>query len=85
MIEEQGQPRVIFTGGTLMQGGAGRVDLLGSKITPFLARWLHNTIHEKLLKLPDDVLVYPTRGGGSFCSVATAGGGEIRLPLPGNV
>jgi len=85
MIEEQGQFRVIFTGGTLMQGGAARVDLLGSKIAPFLARWLHNTIHEKLLKLPDDVLVYPTHGGGSFCSVATAGGGEIRLPLPGNV
>ena len=77
MIEEQGQPRAIFTGGALMLGGAVRVDLLGSKIAPFLARWLHNTIHEKLLKLPDDVLVYPTQGGGSFCSVATAGVGEI--------
>lgn len=77
MIEEQGQPRAIFTGGVLMLGGSARVDLLGSKIAPFLARWLHNTIHEKLLKLPDDVLVYPTHGGGSFCSVATASGGEI--------
>ncbi len=77
LIEEQGQPRAIFTGGALMLGGAARVDLLGSKIAPFLTRWLHNTIHEKLLKLPDDVLVYPTHGGGSFCSVATAGGGEI--------
>ena len=60
-----------------MLGGAARVDLLESKIAPFLARWLHNTIHEKLLTLPDDVLVYPTHGGGSFCSFATAGGGEI--------
>ena len=84
IIEEQGQPRAIFTGGALMLGGAARVDLLGLKIAPFLARWLHNTIHEKLLNLPDDVLVYPTHGGDSFCSVATAGGGEIRLPLPGN-
>ncbi len=77
MVEEQGQPRAIFTGGALMLRGAARVDLLGSKIAPFLARWLHNTIHEKLLKLPDDVEVYPTHGGGSFCSAAASGSGEI--------
>ena len=71
-MEEQGQPKMIFTGGALLLGGAARVDLLGAKVAPFLARWLHNTIHEKLLKLPDDVQVYPTHGGGSFCS---AGGG----------
>ena len=53
LVEEQGRPTAIFTGGALMLGGAARVDLLGSKIAPFLARWLHNTIHEKLLKLPD--------------------------------
>jgi len=60
-----------------MLGGAARVDLLGTKIAPFLARWLHNTIHEKLLKLPDDVKVYPTHGGGSFCSAAAHAAGEI--------
>ena len=76
LIEEQGQPKAIFTGGALMLGGAARVDLLGIKIAPFLARWLHNTIHEKLLKLPDEVEVYPTHGGGSFCSAA-AGGGDL--------
>ena len=52
-------------------GGAARVDLLGSRVAPFLARWLHQTIHGKLLKLPDSVRVYPTHGGGSFCSVAS--------------
>ena len=67
---------MVFTGGALLLGGAARVDLLGSKVAPFLARWLHNTIHEKLLKLPDEVEVYPTHGGGSFCSAAS-GGGEI--------
>jgi len=77
LIEEQGQPTTIFTGGALMLGGAARVDLLGSKIAPFLARWLHNTIHEKLLKLPDDVKVYPIHGGGSFCSATAHSGGEI--------
>ena len=76
MVEEQGQQKMVFTGGALLLGGAARVDLLGSKVAPFLARWLHNTIHEKLLKLPDEVQVYPTHGGGSFCSVA-AGGGTV--------
>ncbi|MCI0863560.1 MAG: MBL fold metallo-hydrolase [Chloroflexi bacterium] len=74
IVEEQGQPTAIFTGGALLLGGAARVDLLGSKVAPFLARWQHNTIHEKLLKLPDDVQVYPTHGGGSFCSAAAGGG-----------
>ena len=77
LVEEQGRPTAIFTGGALMLGGAARVDLLGSKIAPFLARWLHNTIHEKLLKLPDDVQVYPTHGGGSFCSASATDGSGV--------
>ena len=77
LIDEQSQPTAIFTGGALMLGGAAPVDLLGSKIAPFLARWLHNSIHEKLLKLPDDVLAYPTHGGGSFCSAVAHSGGAI--------
>ena len=57
-----------------MIGGAARVDMLGSRVAPFLARWLYQTIHGKLLKLPDGVRVYPTHGGGSFCSAAAPGG-----------
>ena len=70
LVEEQDEPTAIFTGDALIMGGAARVDLLGSRVAPFLARWLHQTIHGKLLKLPDSVRVYPTHGGGSFCSVA---------------
>ncbi len=77
LLEEEGAPAAIFTGGALMPGGAARVDLLGSRVAPFLARWLHSTIHEKLLKLPDSVAVYPTHGGGSFCSAAAPGGGSV--------
>ena len=73
LVEEQGEPTGIFTGGALIIGGAARVDLLGNRVAPFLARWLHQTIHGKLLKLPDSVRVYPTHGGGSFCSVAGPG------------
>ena len=54
----------------MMMGGAARVDLLGARVAPFLARWLHQTIHGKLLKLPNSVRVYPTHAGGSFCSAA---------------
>ena len=49
LVEEQGEPTAIFTGGALIMGGAARVDLLGSRVAPFLARWLHQTIHGKLL------------------------------------
>ncbi|MDA0733733.1 MAG: rhodanese-like domain-containing protein [Chloroflexi bacterium] len=77
LVLEQDLPTAIFTGGALMPGGAARVDLLGRRIAPFLARWLHHTIHEKLLKLPDDVKVYPTHGGGSFCSASPQSGGGI--------
>ena len=73
LVEEDGRPTSIFTGGALMLGGAARVDMLGKKVAPFLARWLHGTIHDKLLKLPDDVAVYPTHGGGSFCSAYSHG------------
>ena len=78
LVEEQGEPTAIFTGGALIMGGAARVDLLGSRVAPFLARWLHQTIHGKLLKLPDVVRVYPTHGGGSFCSAAAAAPGGDR-------
>ena len=70
LIEQQGEPTAIFTGGAMMIGGAARVDLLGARVAPFLARWLHQTIHGKLLKLPNSVKVYPTHAGGSFCSAA---------------
>ena len=74
---EQNRPTSIFTGGALTLGGAARVDLLGQRIAPFLARWLHHTIHSKLLTLPNDVRVYPTHGGGSFCSASPPPGDNI--------
>ena len=74
---EQNRPTSIFTGGALTLGGSARVDLLGQRIAPFLARWLHHTIHSKLLTLPNDVRVYSTHGGGSFCSASPPPGDNI--------
>ena len=38
ITEEDGQPTAVFTGGALMLGGTARVDLLGDRVPPFLAR-----------------------------------------------
>ena len=60
-------PSALFSGGALIVGGAARTDLLTSELTQPLARQLFHTIHEKLLKLPDSVDVFPTHGSGSYC------------------
>ncbi len=65
---ERGAPRALFSGGALMVGGAARTDLLGHDLCAPLTRQLYHTLHDKLLKLPDEVEVYPTHGAGSFCA-----------------
>ena len=60
-------PSAVFSGGALIVGGAARTDLLGHEHTHALAHDLYHTIHDKLLKLPDEVNVFPTHGAGSFC------------------
>lgn len=57
----------LFSGGSLIVGGAARTDLLGHEQSEPLARSLYHTLHDKLLHLPDHVSVYPTHGAGSFC------------------
>ncbi len=64
----QSNPTAIFSGGALIVGGAARTDLLGPDLTDHLSRQLYHTLHDRLLHLPDEVLVYPTHGAGSFCS-----------------
>jgi len=60
-------PSALFSGGALIVGGAARTDLLTPELTHPLASQLFHTIHDKLLKLPDEVNVFPTHGAGSFC------------------
>jgi hydroxyacylglutathione hydrolase len=69
----QSMPAAVFTGGALMVGGAARTDLLGSEWTMRLAEQLYHSLHNKLLKLPDNVAVYPTHGAGSFCAAPATG------------
>jgi hydroxyacylglutathione hydrolase len=74
LLCDAGRPVGLFSGGTLMAGGVARPDLLSAEQTEPLARAAYRSIHQRLLTLPDELAVYPTHGGGSFCSVA--GGGE---------
>ncbi len=60
-------PAALFSGGALIVGGAARTDLLTPELAQPLARQLYHTIHEKLLKLPDALEVFPTHGAGSYC------------------
>jgi glyoxylase-like metal-dependent hydrolase (beta-lactamase superfamily II)/rhodanese-related sulfurtransferase len=74
LVSDGDRPVALFSGGALLPGGAARTDLISPDQTEPLARSLYRVLHERILSLPDDVVVYPTHGGGSFC--ATASGGE---------
>src|SRR5262245_24713332 len=69
LVLEQGAPRKILTGDTLFIGEVGRPDLVGSKgLEPAeMAGMLYDSLHRKILPLPDEVEVYPAHGAGSSC------------------
>jgi hydroxyacylglutathione hydrolase len=60
-------PWGILTGDTLFVGDVGRVDILSSRLSvQDLAGMMYDSV-QKLMKLPDDVRVYPAHGAGSLC------------------
>ena len=59
------KPYAVLTGDTLFIGDVGRPDLGGDPRE--LAGLLYDSLHQKLLTLPDDVIVYPAHGAGSLC------------------
>lgn len=63
------KPYAVLTGDTLFLGDVGRPDLLASigVTADELAHMLYDSLHNKLLKLPDETLVYPAHGAGSMC------------------
>jgi hydroxyacylglutathione hydrolase len=67
--ERSPEPRMVLTGDTLFIGDVGRPDLVGIRgLTPeHMAGRLYDSLHEKLLTLPDAVEVYPAHGAGSLC------------------
>ena len=66
--EERGEmPWAVLTGDTLFIGDVGRPDLSPTHTPVQLAGMLYDSLHQKLLTLPDSVLVYPAHGAGSLC------------------
>lgn len=61
------RPYAVLTGDTLFIGDVGRPDLSETHTAQELAGLLYDSLHSKLLTLPDDVLVYPAHGAGSMC------------------
>ena len=68
------EPAVLFSGGSLLVGAVSRTDLLGHEHSTGLAHQLYHSLHQKILPLDDDVVVYPTHGAGSFCTAAAGSG-----------
>ena len=70
LLDPEGKEHAIFTGDTLFIGDVGRPDLAqksGSLTVEDLAGHLYDSLHEKIMPLPDDVIVYPAHGAGSAC------------------
>lgn len=70
LYDESGKPHALFSGDTLFIGDVGRPDL-AQKATGLtqedLAGWLFDSLRNKIMSLPDDVIVYPAHGAGSAC------------------
>jgi len=63
------RPQAVLTGDTLFVGDVGRPDLaVGAGLSAEdMAGALYDSLHEKLLRLPDATVVYPCHGAGSSC------------------
>ena len=69
-----GRPPALFSGGSLIVGGAARTDLISPEMTEPLTRAQYRTLTAAFTSLPDETVLYPTHGGGSFCSAGNGGG-----------
>lgn len=72
LLDEEGNQHALFSGDTLFVGDVGRPDLRESagNITAKreeLARAMFHSVHQKLKKLNEEVLVFPAHGAGSLC------------------
>jgi len=71
LIDEKGEQHGIITGDTLFIGDVGRPDLAQHVISDLteekLAGWLFDSLRNKIMTLPDHLIVYPNHGAGSAC------------------
>ena len=71
LIDENDNQHGIITGDTLFIGDVGRPDLAQHVISDLteekLAGWLYDSLRNKIMPLPDHLIVYPNHGAGSAC------------------
>ncbi len=70
LIDEKGKEHALFSGDTLFIGDVGRPDLAqkaANMTQEQLAGTLFHSLRNKIMTLPDDVIVYPAHGAGSAC------------------
>ena len=70
LMDENGKDHAIFSGDTLFIGDVGRPDLAqkaASMTQDQLAGMLFHSLRNKVMTLPDNVIVYPAHGAGSAC------------------
>lgn len=70
VLDENGKEHAIFTGDTLFLGDVGRPDLAqkSEEMTmEDLAGFAFDSLRNKIMPLPDEVIVYPAHGAGSAC------------------
>ncbi|MET0759568.1 MAG: MBL fold metallo-hydrolase [Flavobacterium sp.] len=71
LTDENGKQHGIITGDTLFIGDVGRPDLAQALVkeltTEKLASYLFDSLRNKIMPLPDDLIVYPSHGAGSAC------------------
>ncbi len=71
LMDENGKQQGIITGDTLFIGDVGRPDLAQAFTDDLtqekLAAYLFDSLRNKIMPLPDDLIVYPSHGAGSAC------------------
>ena len=69
LTDKEGKKHCIFSGDTLFIGDVGRPDLAqkGDLTMEDLAGILYESLHSKIMPLPNDIIVYPGHGAGSAC------------------
>jgi len=71
IINEEGKEHGLITGDTLFIGDVGRPDLAQHVIAELtqekLARFLYDSLRNKIMPLNDNLMVYPNHGAGSAC------------------